>query len=42
MRTDSPIKIKDEDKLERYSFAEDIVKGLLKTFNTGQDSIRLA
>jgi len=41
MRTDSPIKIKEDDLLERYDFAIDIVKGLLNTFNTGQESIAI-
>lgn len=41
MRTDSPIRKKEDDLLERYDFASDIVKGLLNTFETGQDSISI-
>jgi len=41
MRTDSPIKKKEDDLLERYEFAIDIVEGLLHTFETGQDSIAI-
>lgn len=41
MRTDSPIKKKEDDLLERYDFAIDIVKGLLNTFKTGQESIAI-
>lgn len=41
MRTDSPIKKKEDDLLERYDFAIDIVKGLLNTFKTGQASIAI-
>ena len=41
MKADSPVKTKDKDILERYNFAYDIVSGLLKTFETGQDSIAI-
>ncbi len=41
MRTDSPIKNREKDILERYGFAIDIIKGLMKTFKTGQDSITI-
>lgn len=41
MRTDSPIKKKKDDLLDRYDFAKDIVKGLLNSFVTGQDSISI-
>ncbi len=39
MRTDSPIKERKHDLLDRYDFAVDIVEGLLSSFETGQDSI---
>ncbi|WP_320112043.1 P-loop NTPase fold protein [Draconibacterium orientale] len=41
MRTDSPIRKPEDDLLGRYSFAEDIVSGLLKTFKTGQASVAI-
>jgi hypothetical protein len=41
MRTDSPINKKEDDLLERYNFAIDIVKGLLNTFENGQNSITI-
>lgn len=39
MRTDSAIKKKEDDLLERYDFASELVRGLLGSFVTGQDSI---
>lgn len=39
MRTDSPIKVKDDDSIGRYPFAEDLVEGLLNSFKTGQDCL---
>lgn len=41
MRTDSPVRKKEDDLLDRYKFAIGIVKGLLRTFNTGQDSLTI-
>jgi hypothetical protein len=39
MKTDAAVKNKDQDSLNRYAFAEDLVKGLLDNFENGQDSI---
>lgn len=39
MRTDSPVSTKDQDILNRYPFAVDLIKGLLANFENGQDSI---
>jgi predicted KAP-like P-loop ATPase len=39
MKTDSTVKNKNQDLLERYSFAQKLVKGLLDNFENGQDSI---
>jgi hypothetical protein len=39
MKTDSPIKTKEEDILERYDSAVNIVNGLLSNFVNGQDSV---
>lgn len=41
MRTDSPVRKKEDDLLDRYDFAIDIVNGLLETFETGQDSVTI-
>lgn len=41
MKTDKPVKNKEEDLLGRYEFAEDIVNGLLSNFETGQNSFTI-
>jgi hypothetical protein len=41
MRADNPITKQEDDLLERYSFAKDIVSGLLNTFQTGQTSVAI-
>ena len=41
MKSDSPVSEKQQDLLERYGFAQEIVSGILKTFQSGQPSIAM-
>ena len=41
MKSDSPVSEKQQDLLERYGFAQEIVSGILKTFQSGQPSIAI-
>lgn len=39
MNSDAAVKVKREDLLNRYGFASEIVKGILTSFQNGQDSL---
>lgn len=39
MNSDAAVKVKKEDLLNRYGFASEIVKGILSSFQNGQDSM---
>lgn len=41
MKTDAPIKEKSQDLLDRYSFAQQIAKGVLNSFLNGQPSVTI-